>query len=276
MSELSRLQEWMATQLRRRRALPKDAATSELAGRHITGSERLLPVEQLDVYREQFWLRHTASLVEDFPGLGGILGQADWERLVEEYLEEIAPTCWSLRDLGDRLAAFVDTRSWLEHRALCIDMARLEWAYIEAFDAADAPRLDPDKLAAIPESAWDTAQIALDPALRLLALRYPVADLRRALRKHEPVSIPDPAPHKRVVHRVGRDLFDEEIAEAPFALLDALCQGASLVEAAERVLARMPERALEIEQNAGAWFANFAERGFIVNVQTRPQNTSNG
>lgn len=274
MSELSRLQEWMAAELRRRSALPKDARSTELAARHLTGNDRLSPVEQLDVYREQFWLRHTASLVEDFPGLGGILGQRDWERLVEEYLEQVAPTSWSLRELGDRLAAFIDTRDWIEHRALCVDMARLEWAYIEAFDAADAPGLDPHKLAAIDESAWDTARIVLDPALRLLALRYPVADLRRALKAGDHALLPDPAPHKLVVHRVDRDLFDKVLDEAPYALLEALGHGESLVEAAERVLSRMPARATEIEENVGEWFASFAERGFIVDVEI--QNTSNG
>jgi hypothetical protein len=50
-------------------------------------------------------------------------------------------------------------------------MARLEWAYIEAFDAADAPALDPLKLSGIPESAWETARILLDPAVRLLQTR---------------------------------------------------------------------------------------------------------
>jgi len=275
MSELVHLQEWMAAQLRRRSALPKDAQATELAARHFTGNDRLSPVEQLDVYREQFWLRHTASLVEDFPGLGGILGQRNWERLVEEYLEEIAPASWSLRDLGDRLPAFVDTRSWLPERALSVDMARLEWAYIEVFDAADSPRLDAHRLAAIPESAWDTARIVLNPALRLLELGYPVADLRRALRQGDStVAFPAPAPQKLVIHRIDYDLFDKEVGDAPFALLEALGRGESLVEAAEHVLARMPELSAEIEENVGAWFASFAELGLVVDVET--QNTSKG
>ena len=78
MSATRETQVWMAELLRRRRALPRDAEVAERARLLIRGNDRLSPVEQLEIYREQFWLRHTASLLEDFPGLSGILGQEAW------------------------------------------------------------------------------------------------------------------------------------------------------------------------------------------------------
>ncbi|HEX7668691.1 MAG TPA: hypothetical protein VF395_03865, partial [Polyangiaceae bacterium] len=74
MPNLRETQEWMAELLRRPRALPPDARVSELAAVHLAGNGRLAPDRQLEIYREQFWLRHTASLLEDFPGLSGVLG----------------------------------------------------------------------------------------------------------------------------------------------------------------------------------------------------------
>jgi hypothetical protein len=100
-TELSELQSWMAELLVRRRALARDPEVTAAASERVTGNDRLLPVDQVEIYREQFWLRHSASLVEDFPGLGGILGQDDWERLIEEYLEAVPPVAYSLRDLGN-------------------------------------------------------------------------------------------------------------------------------------------------------------------------------
>src|SRR5688572_337502 len=126
MGELAELQNWMASLLVRRRALPKDAEVTRAAVAYATGNDRLLPVDQVEIYREQYWLRHTASLVEDFPGLGGILGQRAWERLVEEYLVAFPPETYTLRDLGQRVPAFIESCEWLEHRELCRDMARLE------------------------------------------------------------------------------------------------------------------------------------------------------
>src|SRR6478609_761594 len=120
---LSPLQLRMAEALRERRALPQNAAWSAFAADHIGGNSRLSPTEQLEIYREQFWLRHTSSLVEDFPGLCGILGQSEWQRLAEQYLTEVAPDSYTLRDLGSRLPQVIERAGWLSHQALCLDMA---------------------------------------------------------------------------------------------------------------------------------------------------------
>ncbi|HMJ14896.1 MAG TPA: DNA-binding domain-containing protein [Polyangiaceae bacterium] len=268
-AELRELQHWMANELRRRHDLGKDPETRALAQRYFTGNDRLSPVEQLEIYREQFWLRHTSSLVEDFPGLGGLIGQNAWQRLVEEYLAEHPPASRSLRDLGDRLPEFVARCTWLEQHELCIDMARLEWTYIELFDAADAPALAPEKLASLPEAAWQTARIVLNPALRLLRVRYPVTDLRRALKAaHAPVPIPAPASAELVLYRSrDRVIGDEPVTPGAFALLTLLGAGTPLVEACERVVHSLPAEASYVEENVGAWFQHWAERGWVVDVE---------
>jgi hypothetical protein len=61
---------------------------------------QLPPVEWLEIHREQFWLRHTSSLVEDFPDVSGILGQDAWATLIECYLEAHPPRSCTLRYLG--------------------------------------------------------------------------------------------------------------------------------------------------------------------------------
>lgn len=268
---LIELQHWMADQLRRRHDLHEDPEARAVAQRFFTGNERLSPVEQLEIYREQFWLRHTSSLVEDFPGLGGIIGQSAWQRLVEEYLERHPPTSRSLRDLGEHLPEFVAGCSWIEHRELCVDMARLEWAYIELFDAADARSLAPEKLQAIPEAAWQTARIVLQPALQLLRVSYPVAALRRALQeRRERTSIPAPAPAHLVLYRAwDRAILDESVSRAAFELLTLLRSGTPLVEACERTVETVPEEAPSIEADLAGWFHDWAERGWVADVETQ-------
>jgi len=266
---LSELQTWMAELFRRRRALPKEPELAELAGRHVTGNDRLLPIEQLEIYREQFWLRHTSSLLEDFPGLAGILGQQEWERLIEEYLLAFPPTSASLRDLGDRLALHIERSEWLPHRELCLDLARLEWAYIEAFDAADSAPLDATAIASIPEDAWENARIDLAASVRLLAVGYPVADLRRRIRtSDDSVPIPEPRAQKIVVHRLERELYDRVVSAGAFVLLSALRDGTPLVAACERAMADVPAEAAEIEASIGTWFQRWAELGWIERVRT--------
>lgn len=268
---LSQLQRQLVGFLRQRGNLPDDAPACAWASSALTGNSRLTPVEQLEIYREQFWLRHTSSLVEDFPGLGGILGQHAWERLVEDYLEAHPPEHFSLRDLGARLPAFVAAQQWLERRQLCHDMARLEWAMIECFDAGDAAPLDPEALRAIPGDAWERARLVLHPAIRLLRVEFPVAELRRALRERaEGVGVPYPEakPENLVIYRRGRDLAHLAIAPEAFTLLEAFHSGASLIEAVERVVSSGHLGERELAPWLTQVLRDWASAGWVVQVTT--------
>jgi hypothetical protein len=270
-SELDQIQTFFAEQLRKRRALPNDAALTERARAVVSTTGRLSAVERLEIYREQFWLRHTASLVEDFPGVSGILGQAAWQPLVEGYLEAHPPHSYTLRDLGLRFPEYVAAERSLDHHALCCDMARLELAYLEIFDAADAPPLNASALAGIPEDAWERARITLHPALRLLRVGYPVAELRkqlfRAQTSGESVPIPAPGAECLLLFRHDLSMFHESLDAGAYALLQALARGVPLVPACELAQAEMPEEAASIAENVGAWFESWAARGFIAGVE---------
>ncbi len=268
-NELSELQRGLALALRHGSALGKDPNLSAFALAHISGNDRLSPVEQLDIYREQFWLRHTSSLVEDFPGLGGILGQREWERLSEQYLREFTPDSYTLRDLGARLPELIERAGWLSHQALCLDMARLELAYIEVFDAADTPPLAPERLAAIPEETFADARLVIAPAVRLLSVRYPVAGLRRRLRAQndEPVAIPEESPQQLVVYRRDLRLWDMPLSNVAFAFLTALAAGSSLGAAAELAANRPgPEAEVELGANIGVWLQEWTVKGLVSDV----------
>ena len=74
---------------------PQSIATNEAwvarGEEHFTGNERLAPIEQLDIYREQFWLRHIGCLAEDFPTLVAFIGQAKFDDIVADYLATHPP-----------------------------------------------------------------------------------------------------------------------------------------------------------------------------------------
>jgi hypothetical protein len=264
---LSELQRSMAKALRHDGSLTRHPDWRLFAEQHVSGNARLTPAEQLEIYREQFWLRHTDSLVEDFPGLGGILGQADWEKLAEQYLREVPPDSYTLRDLGARLPELIERASWLPHQALCLDMARLELAYVDVFDAKDVAPVLPERLASIPEESFGEARLLISPAVRLLKLRYPVADLRRALRaeSEEAVAIPDESPLQLVVYRRELRLWDMPVSPVAFALLSGLSAGKSLGAAAE-MAANAPEAESELGQNIGAWLSEWTRKGLVCDV----------
>ncbi len=266
------LQAEFAAFLRRRRDLGGDAEARRFAEEHLGGNERLSGVEQLEIYREQFYLRHTASLVEDFPGLGGILGQDSWDRLVWDYLERVPQASHDLAELGAGLASFIEECDWLPHRALLVDMARLEYSHMEVFDAPDAAPLDPEKLAGVPEDAWEHARLVPDPGLCLLELRYPVMTLRRQLIAQRDdlgapaIPLPAAEPGWFAVHRRERAIYHDRLEPRAHALLSAIARGEPLgaaCESAARALA-IPVEALagELER----WFSDWSARGYLVDV----------
>lgn len=269
-SALSDVQRQLAALLRRRKRLDTDPEIVELAARYVRGSERLSPAQQLEVYREQFWLRHTSCLLEDFPGLSGILGQRSWERLIEGYLETCPPTHYSLRDLGARLPEYVETQTWLDAHALCCDMARLEWAYIEAFDAADGGRLEPAALMSIEAHAWATARLSFAPALRLLRVDYPVPELRLRLKQADsaPIPYPDRDPQNLVVYRQNYRLQHSSLPDTAFELLTRLHAGESLLAAVEPVVSESGIEVDELGPWLTQWFRQWAELGWVTAVVT--------
>jgi len=255
----------LARFLRLRRDLTKNEEARRFADAHLGGNDRLSPVEQLEIYREQFWLRHTESLVEDFPGLGGILGQAAWDELVWAYLAEVPPVSHDLGELGAELPAFIAARAGLEHRELLFDMASVEYSHVAVFAAPDRAKLDPAKLGAVPEDAWERARLVTDPGLRVHRLRYPVVALRRRLVAARDAgetatsdAVPLPAAHAApehvAVHRRERLIYHDALEPGAFALLEAVTQGMPLGVACETAARRAEVSVEELGGNLGRWF----------------------
>jgi hypothetical protein len=270
MTTLSELQAWLAEQFVRPRSLAKYPDVVSAAARHIRPSSALSAVDRIEIYRVQFWLRHTASLLEDFPGVAGILGQADWERLSESYLAQYPCRSFSLRDLGKQFAEHVARQDGLPHQALCHDMARLEWAYVEIFDAAELPPVDAAKLLQLSEHAWQAASFVFTPALRLLGVDYPVVELRRALcsESDESVPIPEPDPQLLLLYRgADRTVHQQQIPAVAFALLERLLRGQGLAPACEQLVEEDPSSAAVLEADVGSWFAEWGRLQLIADVR---------
>ena len=111
-------------------------ANAAEAGAIVTSNDRLSSAERLEIYAKSYWYRILDSLYDDFPGLRAILGLRAFDKLSRAYLAEMPSQSFTLRDLGSRLP------QWLERHAehcgknapLALDMVRLEWAHVVAFD----------------------------------------------------------------------------------------------------------------------------------------------
>jgi hypothetical protein len=191
MSNLKELQRRVAAVVMQPLTRQESMRRRTLDGRSIkTESEALIKpnrvlnsFERLEIYNRQYWFRVLSSFAEDFPGLRAIIGAAKFEYLMRAYLTECPSVSFTLRNLGSRLEPWLSSNmKWIARQErLALDMARLEWAHIEAFDGTSEPVLTPADI----ESAGFDLQVSLQPYIRLLELAYPVDDLLIEVHNHE-------------------------------------------------------------------------------------------
>jgi hypothetical protein len=227
----------------------------------IRPNDRLTSFERLEIYNRQYWFRLYSSFEEDFPGLQAILGRARFDALMRAYLTDCPSESFTLRNLGSRLEAWLgEHREHLgAHPQLALDMVRLEWAHIEAFDSEERPRLGAKKFAAIDEHST----LRLQPHLRVLALSYPVDDLvlqvrtengsaassannasvARRRRHVRHIAGMEPRPIHLAIHRHENTVWYKELSQEEYGLLSALMAGKSLGESIDLALkdSTMPE-----------------------------------
>jgi hypothetical protein len=92
------------------------------------------------------------GLREDFPRVAALLGDAEFRALAYRYLARHRSTHPSVRDVGCRFTDFIASDAALP--PFLSDLARLEWARVEVFDASDAEPLRLSDLEALPAPDW--------------------------------------------------------------------------------------------------------------------------
>jgi hypothetical protein len=248
----------------------------------IKPNDRLTSFERLEIYNRQYWFRLYSSFEEDFPGLKAILGSKKFEKLMRDYLTDRPSTSFSLRNLGSQIEPWLQAHpQYIEPRGrLALDMVRLEWAHIEAFDAAEEPLLDADDLASINEHSI----LRMQPYLRVLELQYPVEDLLIELRSESGSS--DSSSNnastarktKRVrhvatlaseqiflaVHRHQNSVYYKRLEREDYRLLQLLLSGASIGQAIDFAF----EGSAVPEEERGPWlqqmFASWSVLGWFT------------
>jgi hypothetical protein len=269
---LTDTQQFFARTIQKAIPVVEQVDAASMTPRLIAGNDRLSPTDQLEIYREQFWLRHVDALKEDFGTVAHILGDAAFQSLCEEYLAARPCAAFSLRDLGANLPSFVADVAPYSGDELLVDCARLEWAFIEAFDAADATPVAADAIVAVPEDAWSGARLRFHPALRLCLLRYPAHDFRAAVRRDENPARPAAGPVAVAVYRGPEMLQYVEVEPLAGDLLVRLMGGDPLGEACEAVALTVADgRGGELlEEKVGGWFQFWAGSGWLTAIETSP------
>ncbi|MEA2988658.1 MAG: hypothetical protein QOG83_1369 [Alphaproteobacteria bacterium] len=251
-----------------------------LADELVKPSNQLTSFERLELYSQGYWFRILAALGDDFPGLRALVGRRQFDRLAAGYLTECPPDSFDLRKLGARL------ETWLArhpHHApkrarVALDMVRLEWAEIEAKDAAQLPKLTAADLGRL----GDDPAFRLQPCVKLLELAYPVDVLlmnlgRQNVRQGDAASIESPAragarrrgiPKREkiylAIHRQENTVYSKRLEPPAFALLRALQEGSSLSQAIRLSVGREGKNVEGMAGQLQRWFSDWSALGWFA------------
>jgi len=258
-------------------------STKEIADAIVKPNDRLTSVERLEIYNRVYWFRLLSSLADDFPGLREVIGQEAFDKVLLGYLTEMPSVSYTLRDLGSRLETWLRAHPELisSNERMALDMVRLEWADIEAFDAAEYPVLSQSELSSLGEDPV----FHLQPYLQLLDLAYPVDELLLKVRETEdpetdissnvvmmdhsesaprkPVPLPKGKKVFLAVHRQENIVYFKRLKPEGFALLRAIQQGQPLSQAIETSVNWSGKKLERVMEQLHDWFANWSQLGWF-------------
>jgi hypothetical protein len=107
------------------------------------------------------------ALEDSYPRLHAHMGHEDFHTLSRDYVEQDHILTRDLNHIGAGFAAFLTDR---QYGGTEIDLARIEWAWLESYRSAEAVPLALTDIAALAEAELLAFPIAAHPAMRLINL----------------------------------------------------------------------------------------------------------
>jgi hypothetical protein len=221
-------------------------------------------IDRLGIYAHAYSARLIEVMTEEYPTTRRILGPEAFERACRGYIDRHPSTERTLQRLTVKFPAFLAHHLPAgPRRALAVDVARIERAMEDVFDAPLAAPLTHAELAAIGPGEWECLQLRLNPALKLLALRTPANQYMNAVRGNRRAPLPPRRPSYVVVHRHRYRVLRQTLDGAQFALLAALRDGRPLGAAVDLALRRCRGEPARLGARLRRWFRDWTAAGMF-------------
>lgn len=194
---------------------------------------------RLGVYRANTLNSLTDVLAAAYPVIVRIVGSRFFRAAAEAFIAAHPPRQPVLYKYGDAFADFIRAFEPAQTLPYLPDVARLEWAHIESYFAADHAPLNPQRLADVPPEQLGSVVFQMHPAVRLVSSAFPVFEIWVVNQPdHETVpEIDFAAAEAGLVFRrdatVTRRVTPPGVFTWLTALADGLCLGEATARAAE-------------------------------------------
>jgi len=147
----------------------------------VAGTAKVSAETRLAIYYDAYRLRLLEALASNYPVLRAWIGEEEFENIGIAYIATCPSRHFSIRWFGDRLPEFLAATPPWDGKSGLAEMAALEWALSEAFDAEDGTIIGIEDMAAIPAPAWPDMRLHFHPSAQRLDLRWNVPILWKAI-----------------------------------------------------------------------------------------------
>ena len=244
---------------------PEVRAEAARAEDVILPSKTLSPARRLAIYHGMYPARMRDALAADYPALEAFLGPRGFQQLVHDYVQAYPSRSYTLNRLGDHMPEFLRRSGPRRRRAFLAELASLELAVTEVFDAAEQKPLSAAQIAAVPLEEWERAVLTTVPAFRMLRSRYNVNDYAQAVKERRRTPPARLKPSFVAVYRRDYAVYRQALSRTQYELLADLSRGVSLGRALAAALRRPGPRPKQ--QVLFRWFRDWVAGGVFAAVR---------
>lgn len=199
--------------------------------------------ERLSIHRGNTTILLTEALAATFKVVHKLVGEDFFEAVARLYIRAHPPRNPCLFEYGHDFPAYLAGLPQLDGFPYMADVARLEWAWNEAFHAAEAPVLSAANLAAVDPDDYAQLTFTPHPALHLIASPYPIKEIwavNQCGANDDAIVDLDEGAQALAVVRPKAHVEFLELSEPGLALTEYLIAGERLGNAVERVQIAVP------------------------------------
>ena len=222
------------------------------------------PARHFQVYQNNVFMSLADALRAVYPVVERLVGEEFFAFVARKFIRAFPPRGGNLHDFGDEFPGFLETIESAAQLAYLPDTARLEWAYHEAYHAAEGATFLPESLGALAPNRYETLRFTLQPHARLIASKYPVL---RIWQVNQPgfdgdpsVDLTDGAAHVLIL-RHSREIELYALSKGEYVFLEHLAAQETFAQACEAALAA------EAEFDLTEVLQRHVRRGTIENVR---------
>ena len=238
------------------------------------------PARRFAVYRNNVILSLIEALADAYPAICRLVGDEFFRAAARVFVTRSPPASPVLLRYGAGFAEFLKDFPPAGDLPYLADVARLEWAWLCAYHAAEADSLDISALAGLAGDVLPGIVLEMHPSLQIVDSPYPVVTIFSRNRGGDAIDGMDLSDGRQdaLVIRPGADVVLHHLPAGGAPFLAALHAGRELAEAAAIARDIAPE--FDLASNIAGLFAAGAVIGLapgqgphVPDTPTPPANT---